>query len=425
MRRRVVITGLGAVAPLGGDIDSIWQAATAGQSGVARITNFAADTFPVQIAAEVKDWSIESVGLKADDYAHHARQTRFAIAAALQAADAAGLAEVRMDPVRLGVFLGCGEIFPELDQLAGAIAAQQAVNDPAGFLDRYRLLAPATSELTMDPGVAVSEIAGLVGAEGPSVNITNACVSSAAAIGEAMEAIRRGDADLMLAGGGHSMVNPTGITGLCRLQTLSRRNDAPQQASRPFDRERDGFVAGEGAAVLMLEELEHARRRGAEIWGELIGYGAAHDAYRVTDLRPDAHSAVQSMRLALKNAGLDPSQIDYINAHGSSTAVNDSVETAAIKQAFGEHAQRVAISSTKSMTGHLTTACGALEVLFCTLSTRHGVAPPTINYEHPDPECDLDYTPNEARQLDCRYAMNNNFGFGGQNVAIVVARFDD
>ena len=239
------------------------------------------------------------------------------------------------------------------------------------------------------------------------------------------EVIARGDANVMLAGGAHSMINPTGMTAFSRLKTLSMRNDDPQGASRPFDRDRDGFVAGEGATIIVLEELEHAKKRGAEIWAELRGYGSAHDAYRVTDLRPDGHSAVRSMQLALRDSQLSPSDIAYVNAHGSSTVVNDSVETTAIKNAFGESARDLAISSTKSMTGHLTTACGALEVLFCILTARHGVAPPTINYETPDPACDLDYVPNIARTMVCEHVMNNNFGFGGQNVAIVISRFVD
>lgn len=426
MSRRVVITGLGCVTPLGADVVQVWDNLISGQSGVGEITIFDASAFPVRIAAEVQGWSIAEVGERPEDWEHHARQTQFAIGAALTAARTAGLTDGEFDAHRRGIFMGCGEIFPDFASFAGSIASACNEGQVAAerFQQEYNQCATSQSDTVLEPGVAVSAIAGLLNLQGPSVNFTNACVSSSSAIGEAMEVIRRGDADVMLAGGAHSMIHPVGITGFHRLQTLSARNDDPQAASRPFDRDRDGFVAGEGAAVLILEDLDHARNRGAEILAELRGYGSAHDAYRITDLREDGRGVANSIALALDAAGLSPEDIDYVNAHGSSTVVNDSVETAAIKRAFGRHAYDTAISSTKSMTGHLTTACGAVEGMFCTMAVRNGVVPPTINCDSPAADCDLDYVPNAARQLDCQHALNINLGFGGQNVALVVSRFD-
>jgi 3-oxoacyl-[acyl-carrier-protein] synthase II len=276
----------------------------------------------------------------------------------------------------------------------------------------------------LEPGAAASLIAGLFDAQGPNSNFTAACVSCSKAIGESTEIIRRGDADVMLAGGAHSMIHPFGVTGFHRLSTLSTRNDEPEKAARPFDRERDGFVIGEGGVMLVLEELDFARRRGAEIWAEVAGWGVTHDAYRITDLDPGGRSAVNVIARALDDARMTPDDIDYINAHGSGTAINDKTETLAVKKAFGERAYHVPMSGTKSMTGHLTTACGAIESLACLVAIRDGVAPPTINYENPDPYCDLDYVPNTAREISCKHAMNNSFGFGGQNVVLVLSRFE-
>ncbi len=406
-------------------MSQVWDNLTAGRSGVGPIRSFDASHFPVRIAAEVGDWSLADVGLCEEPWEAHAPQTRFAIGAALKAAQSTSLADSKTDPQRLGVFLGCGEVFPDFDRFTEALS--EAVDETHFALDRflegYATAAQPQAELILEPGVAVSAIAGLLEAEGPSANFTNACVSAATAIGEATEVIRRGDADIMLAGGAHSMIHPSGITGFHRLSTLSTRNDDPQAASRPFDRDRDGFVVGEGAAVVVLEDARHAKRRGAEIWAEVTGYGSTHDAYRVTDPRPDARGAARCMELALEDAQRNVDDIDYINAPGSGTVANDKVETAAIKRTFGPQAYRTAISSTKSMTGHLTTACGGLELLICALAIRHQVLPPTINYQTPDPQCDLDYVPNQARPLRCRHVLNNNFGFGGQNVSLVLSHF--
>jgi 3-oxoacyl-[acyl-carrier-protein] synthase II len=291
------------------------------------------------------------------------------------------------------------------------------------FMSGVGPVARAADSLVLEPGAAAGCIAAALNAQGPHANFTAACVSSSKAIGEAAEAVRRGDADVMLCGGAHSMIHPFGITGFQRLSTLSNRNDEPERASRPFDLQRDGFVVGEGGAVLVLEDRDHARRRGAEIWAEMTGWGTAHDAFRITDLEPDGRAAARCMTLALTDAGLFPEDIDYINAHGSGTAINDRVETLATKRAFGSCAYHVPISSTKSMTGHLTTACGALEALVSIMALRDNAVPPTINYETPDPDCDLDYVPNTARQVRCRHVMSNNFGFGGQNTSLIFSKY--
>jgi 3-oxoacyl-[acyl-carrier-protein] synthase II len=262
-------------------------------------------------------------------------------------------------------------------------------------------------------------------AYGPNFNCLTACAASSQAIGEATEIIRRGDADAMLSGGTHSMIHPLGVTGFCLLTALSTRNDEPRRASRPFDRLRDGFVIGEGAAMVVLEELEHAQARGAPIYGEMVGYGATADAFRITDIHPEGRGASACMRRALEDAQLNPGDVHYVNAHGTSTAVNDRIETRACRDVFGEAADRVPVSSTKSMMGHLIAAAGVTELIVCLMSMRDNVLPPTINYENPDPDCDLDYVPNEARRARCDVALNNSFGFGGQNITIIVRRFSD
>lgn len=432
-QRRVVITGMGWVTPLGADIEDAWQHLLAGHSGVAAITNFDASEFPVRIAAEVKDWSIAALAERepgdfklletVPNLSGHARQTQFTVVAALRAARAAGLVGHALDPAVLGISLGNGEIMPDFLRFAAAAGAALTADhwDANRFVQRYLATATGDLEEVFDPSAPVPLLAGLLNAQGPSCNITNACVSSAAAIGRAAEMIQAGDADVMIAGGGHSMIHPFGVTGFHRLSTLSLNNDEPTKAARPFDRERDGFVVGEGAAIVIVEELDHARRRGAEFGVELAGFAANHDTYRVTDPRPDALRAAECIRLALADAGCLPEEIDYINAHGSGTVANDRAETLAVKGGLGAHAARVPISSSKSMVGHLTTACGALEAVICALAIRDGAVPPTINYETPDPDCDLDCVPNQAREMTCRRVLSNNFGFGGQNVSLVFA----
>lgn len=424
MRRRVVVTGVGGVTPLGVEVREIWDRLLRGQSGVGPITLFDASSFPVRIAAEVRNWSMDQVVDDPAVWTRHARQTQFAVAAALKAGRAAGLQDAAINPLRMGVFLGCGEIFPDFGQFCQltATAAHQGSWDLERFIAGSRLVAHPDDNLTLEPAAAAGLIAAMLDAQGPNANFTAACVSSSKAIGEGAEVIRRNDADIMLCGGAHSMIHPFGITGFQRLSTLSTHNDEPERASRPFDADRDGFVVGEGGAILVLEELDHARRRGAEIWAELAGWGTAHDAFRITDLEPEGRAAARCMALAMADAGLFPEDIDYINAHGSGTAINDRVETLATKRALGSCAYHVPMSSTKSMTGHLTTACGAVEALICVMALRENAVPPTINYERPDPDCDLDYVPNTARQVRCRHAMSNNFGFGGQNTSLIFSR---
>jgi len=277
------------------------------------------------------------------------------------------------------------------------------------------------AELEQEPNMPASHLAALFDAQGPNINCLTACAASSQAIGEATDIIRRGEADVMLSGGTHTMIHPFGVTGFSLLTALSTRNEEPTRASRPFDRLRDGFVLGEGAGFVVLEELERAKRRGAKIYGEILGYGSTADAFRITDTHPEGRGAISCIRMALRDAGLD--RVDYINAHGTSTTVNDKVETLAIKQVFGEEAYRIPVSSTKSMMGHLIAAAGATELILCLLAIRDQVLPPTINYEVPDPECDLDYVPNTAREARCEVALSNSFGFGGQNISLIVGRF--
>lgn len=394
-----------------------------GKSGVAPITLFDAASFPVRIAAEVKNWNLRDQEETLDHFARQSRQAQFAIAAAIETGKAAGLDDIDYRPDRLGVYLGCGEVFQDFaqfSQLASSALAGDRM-DIESFIQHAAQLFNEGEEFNNEPGIAASLIASRFHAQGPNANFTCACVSSAAAIGESLEVIRRGDADMMLTGGAHSMIHPFGITGFHRLSTLSTRNDEPDRASRPFDRDRDGFVVGEGGVIFLVEELEHARRRGADIYCELSGYGTAHDAYRITDPEPEGRSAARCIKLGLRDAKLNPDEIDYISAHGSSTVANDRIETLALKRALGAHAKRIPMSSVKSMTGHLTTACGALDLLVCAAAIRTKVAPPTINNDTPDPECDLDCIPNTARELRCRHVLNNNFGFGGQNVSLVLS----
>jgi 3-oxoacyl-[acyl-carrier-protein] synthase II len=278
-------------------------------------------------------------------------------------------------------------------------------------------------EVEQEPNMPAGHVAALFGAQGPNFNCLTACAASSQAVGEAVEIIRRDDADIMISGGAHSMIHPLGLTGFNLLTALSTRNHEPQRASRPFDRDRDGFILGEGSGMVILEELEHARRRGARIYGEVLGYGSTADAFRLTDAHPDGRGAIAAVREALADAELNPEDIQYVNAHGTSTGVGDLVETVAMKAAFGAHAYKCPISSIKSMTGHLIAAAGAVELITCLLAIRDNVIPPTINYEHPDPQCDLDYVPNTAREQPVDVALSNSFGFGGQNVCLVVRRF--
>jgi len=426
-RRRVVITGVGCVTPLGLGVEPLWKNLMAGASGVGMTTVFDASRFPTKISAEVRNWDISDEGQDAARWRFCGRHTKFAAGAALQAMKDAGLPHgLPADPTRLGVYLGSGEGQQDFDSFTRMMNAAITgdVLDVAKFTKEGLETLHPLAEVEQEPNMPAGHLAGLFDAQGPNLNCLTACAASSQAIGEAAEIVRRGEADVMLSGGTHSMIHPFGVTGFNLLTALSTRNDEPARASRPFDNERDGFVLGEGAAMVVLEELEHAKRRGARIHGELIGYGSTADAYRITDTHPEGRGASSCIRLALADAGLGLHDIDYINAHGTSTSVNDRVETLAIKTVFGEHAYKIPVSSTKSMMGHLIAAAGATELIVCLLAIRDGMLPPTINYENPDPDCDLDYVPNKARAGKCDRALSNSFGFGGQNISLIVGRYN-
>lgn len=425
MRRRVVVTGLGMINPMGHDVATVWRGLREGDSGVGPTTLFDASGFPTKISAEVKGWDITSTGEPAELWRNRGRHTKFAAGAAKQAIADSGIADAPIPPVRFGVYLGSGEgnqDFLTFTKMMSA-ALKTGQYDAAAFIAQGLALLNPEKELEQEPNMPAAHLAAMFNAQGPNFNCLTACAASSQAVGEATEMIRRGDADVMLAGGTHSMIHPFGVTGFNLLTALSTSNAEPTKASRPFDAKRDGFVLGEGSAMVVLEELEQARRRGATIYGEVLGYGTTADAYRITDIPPDGHGGIAAMRMAIADAGLRPEQIGYVNAHGTSTTVNDKVETLACKQVFGEHAMKVPVSSTKSMMGHLIAAAGVTEMIVCLLAIRDGVLPPTINYENPDPNCDLDYVPNVAREAQLDYALNNSFGFGGQNVCLCLGRY--
>ena len=424
-RRRVVITGMGCVTPLGVRVEELWQNLMAAKSAVGLTTVFDASKFPTKISAEVRNWSLANEGEDPKQWEFCGRHTRFAAGAALQAMRDAGLEKgLPHDPTRLGVYLGSGEGQQDFDSFTSMMMA--AISGDTLDVAKFTKLGLETlhplAEVEQEPNMPAGHLAGMFDAQGPNLNCLTACAASSQAIGEAAELVRRGDADVMLSGGTHSMIHPFGVTGFNLLTALSTRNDEPTRASRPFDNDRDGFVLGEGAAMVVLEEYEHAKKRGAKIHGELLGYGSTADAYRITDTHPEGRGASSCIRLALQDAGLGLGDIDYINAHGTSTDVNDKVETLAIKTVFGERAYKIPVSSTKSMMGHLIAAAGATELIVCLLAIRDGVVPPTINYETPDPNCDLDYVPNKAREAKCDRALSNSFGFGGQNISLIVGR---
>jgi len=425
MRRRVVLTGMGCVNPLGNDVESMWAGVKEGRSGVGYTTIFDASKFPTKISAEVKNWDITQTGEDAAVWKLRARHTKFACGSAKQAVAQSGILDAKLDPTRIGVYLGCGEGSQDFNSFSHmmTMALRPDGLDLAAFAKTGLEILNPVAEIEQEPNMPAGYVAGLFNLQGPNANCLTACAASSQAIGEATEIIRRGDADAMLSGGAHSMIHPFGVTGFNLLTALSTSNDEPTKASRPFDRLRDGFVLGEGGAMVVLEELEHAKRRGAPILGEVLGYGTTADAYRITDIHPDGRGAIACMRMAIADAGLSPADIQYVNAHGTSTAVNDRVETVACKQVFGERAMQTPVSSTKSMMGHLIAAAGVTEAIVCLLAIRDNVLPPTINYENPDPDCDLDYVPNTARASRCDHALSNSFGFGGQNISLVVGRF--
>jgi 3-oxoacyl-[acyl-carrier-protein] synthase II len=412
LSRRVVITGIGLVSSLGIGTGANWTALTAGRSGVDRVTKFDITGFAAQIAAEVRGFDplqfIERKDVKKMDVF-----IQYAIAASQFAVDDARLEVTPANATGVGVFIGSG--------IGGFTTIER---------EHEALLAGGPRKISpfFIPSAIINLASGQVsirfGAKGPNLATCTACSASAHAIGESFEIIRRGDADVMIAGGSEAAVTPMSLGGFAALRALSTRNDEPSRASRPFDRERDGFIIGEGAGVLILEELSVARRRGAPIYAELVGYGMSADAYHITAPSEDGDGGVRVMAMALNKAGVRPDEVDYINAHGTSTPYNDKLETLAIKTCFGGHARRLAISSTKSMTGHLLGGAGGLEAGISVLAVHHQVAPPTINLDTPDPECDLDYVPHTSRPMPIRYALSNSFGFGGTNAALLFKRFE-
>ncbi|MCH8841178.1 MAG: beta-ketoacyl-[acyl-carrier-protein] synthase family protein [Planctomycetes bacterium] len=423
MRRRVVVTGIGCVTPLGTTVSQLWDNLLAGKSGVAHTTLFDAASFPTNISAEVRDWSVADVGEDPQVWKDRSRHTCFAAGAAKQAVEDSGVLGT-VDPLKFGVYLGAGEgaqDFYRFSKMMTAAVQSGELNLKAFMETGLKELDPL-AELEQEPNMPVGYLAGMFDAQGPNMNCLTACAASSQAIGEATEIIRRGEADVILSGGTHSMIHPFGVTGFNLLTALSESNDEPEKASRPFDLHRNGFVLGEGAAMVVLEEFEHARQRDAQIYGEILGYGTTADAFRITDTHPEGRGATSCIKMALADANLNTDKIDYINAHGTSTTVNDKVETLAIRQTFGEHADNIPVSSTKSMTGHLIAAAGATEFIVCLMTLKDNIVPPTINYETPDPTCDLDYVPNTAREHECNTVASNSFGFGGQNITLIAGQ---
>lgn len=431
MRRRVVITGMGVLTPLGHTVNELFANQVEGRTAVGPITRFDARTFPTTFASEVKGFDLSKFIRDTSRYHRCGLNTQFALAAGRQAVADAGLLDTsKGDRSRMGVYLGSGEGSDEFPVLVRGLAAASPAegNGPVNPGEFVRVMldwmdGPREGEQEMY--TPAGHVAGLFGLDGPNLACQTACAASSQAIGEALDLIRCGDADVMVAGGSHSMIHPLGVSGFNRLTALSQRNDNPATASRPFDATRDGFVIGEGAGLVILEELGHAKQRGAQIYAELTGYGTTSDAYRMTDPHPQGRGAIRCMNEAIAEAGLKPADIGYINAHGTSTQANDSTETAAIKAVFGEYAKKVPISSSKSMLGHLIAAAGVVELVISVMALRRGVIPPTINYQHPDPVCDLDYVPNQAREIRFRHVLSNSFGFGGQNISLVASRYSE
>jgi 3-oxoacyl-[acyl-carrier-protein] synthase II len=411
-QRRIVITGLGAVTPLGLDVETSWANLLAGKSGAGPVTSFDVSRFDCRFACTVKDFEPKKYFKNEKDARRADRYSQLAMASAKEAVRHAGLESANLDLDRVGVLVGSG------------IGGLKALGDQDEILITK---GPHRISPFMIPMMIANMAGGLISMEfgyaGPNFAVVTACATSNNSIGEAWRLIRDDEADVILAGGSEAACTPLGMGGFAAMKALSTRNDEPERASRPFDRERDGFVLGEGAGVVVVEELEHAKKRGANILAELTGYGLSSDAYHMTSPPPGGTGAAKAMRHTLKRAGLSPDKIDYINAHGTSTPVGDAAETDAIKAVFGDYAKKVAVSSTKSMTGHLLGAAGAAELIFCIKAIEQGIIPPTINLDNPDPQCDLDYVPHKAREQKVDVAMSNSFGFGGHNATVLVRRF--
>ena len=408
--RRVVVTGFGAVTPLGNDAPETWRAALAGESGIDWIRAFDANGFPVRIAAEVKDFDASSAA-SAKEQRKLDRNVLMALAAGKEAVDSAGLNG--FDPHRVGIAFGSA-----IGGIAGIMQQGEVLRERG-----YERISPSfIPSVLVD--AASGQLAISLGIRGPNYAPVSACATGSHAVGEAAELIKRGDADAMLAGGTEAAIQPIILAGFVAMRGLAVENENPPHASRPFDATRAGFVMGEGACVLVLEELEAARARGATVYAEVLAYGTSNDAHHMAQPEPEAIGVAEMMRAAIDRAGLKPEDVDYINAHGTSTPLGDAAETKAIKDVFGDHAYELAVSSTKSMMGHCFGAAGAIEALMCVLALHEGKLPPTINYEQPDPVCDLDYVPNEAREADVRVALSNAMGLGGHNACVLLGRVD-
>jgi 3-oxoacyl-[acyl-carrier-protein] synthase II len=409
--RRVVVTGLGVVSPLGSEVDTFWTRLLAGESGIGPVTRFDISKYDTRIGGEVRDFRAEDV-LDKKDIRRSDLFVQYAIGAAAQATKQAGVSAETVDPNRWGVVVGSG---------IGGIAT---------FEDQHRaLLEKGPSRVSpffipmMISDMASGQVSIQLGAKGPNYCTVSACSSGAHAVGDAFRIIQNDDADVMIAGGAEAPITPVSFAGFCSMKAMSTRNDEPHKASRPFDAQRDGFVMGEGAGILVLEELEHARRRGVKILAEVVGYGATGDAHHMTAPAPEGEGAARAMRAAIRDSGLPLETFGYLNAHGTSTQLNDKFETQAIKSVFGDQAKKLPVSSTKSMTGHLLGAAGGLETIICVLALERQKLPPTINYDTPDPDCDLDYVPNTARAVELQAALSNSLGFGGHNVTLALSRF--
>ncbi|KXG79003.1 beta-ketoacyl-ACP synthase II [Thermotalea metallivorans] len=412
MKKRVVVTGIGAITPIGIGKDVYWQALKSGESGIDRISKFDPLNYDTQIAAEVKDFDPNQY-MDKKEAKRMDRFTQFAVAASKMALEDAAIDIEKIDPYRFGVVLGSG---------IGGIETLEKEHE--------KLLTKGPGRVSpffipmMISNIGAGQVSMTFGAKGPNTTVVTACASSTNSIGEAFRIIQRGDGDIMITGGAEASITPLSIAGFCSMKAMSTRNDDPKGASRPFDKDRDGFVMGEGAGILIMEELEHALKRGAHIYGEIVGYGMSADAYHITAPAPEGEGAARAMKNALIDAQIQPEAVDYINAHGTSTPYNDKFETMAIKSVFGEHAYRLAVSSTKSMTGHLLGAAGAIEAIACIMAINDHFLPPTINYTTPDPECDLDYVPNKGREREINYALSNSLGFGGHNASILFKKYE-
>ncbi len=411
MKKRIVVTGMGAITPLGIGVETLWDGLVNGRSAVQRITRFDPSDFPTQIAAEVPDFNPTDF-MDRKEARRMDRFTQFAVAAAGMALQDAGLNLDNEDPFRVGVVLGTGIGGMETLTKQFEILYEKGPSRMSPFFVPM-----------MIANMAAGMVAILAQAKGPNTTVVTACAASANAVGEAARILRSGDADIILTGGTEAAITPIAVAGFCAMKAMSTNNQDPEGASRPFDARRDGFVMGEGAGILVLETLEHALKRGARIYAEIAGYGTTSDAYHITAPDPEGIGEATAMRLALADAEMAPEDIQYINAHGTSTPANDKCETKAIKAVFGDHARRLAISSTKSMIGHLLGAAGAVELMAAIMTIERGIIHPTINYQDPDPECDLDYVPNQARPARVDAVLSNSFGFGGQNASLVVSRY--